>query len=54
MAIQKSIQEQRISPDEIVVAILTGHGLKDMGSASLNIESPTVANDVNKALELLG
>ena len=53
-AILKSINEKTIDKDENVVALLTGHGLKDMGNVKLSIEVPTVPNDLSKLVELIG
>lgn len=52
-AIQKSLKEQIIDKGDTVVALLTGHGLKDMGSVKLNTDIPTVPDDLSKLLELI-
>ena len=51
--IMKSVQENMTGRGETVVALLTGHGLKDMVNVKLNIDVPTVPNDVSRLLELV-
>jgi threonine synthase len=51
--IMRSVQENMTGRGETVVALLTGHGLKDMVNVKLNIDVPTVPNDVSKLLELV-
>ena len=53
-AIVKSLQEKTIGKGETVIALLTGHGLKDMSNVKLTIDLPTVPNDLSKLLELVG
>lgn len=53
-AIQKSLNENNIGKGENVVALLTGHGLKDMGNVKLSVDVPTVPNDLSKLVELIG
>lgn len=53
-AILKSRNGKTIGVDEKVVALLTGHGLKDMGSVKLNIDVPTIPNNLERLLELIG
>jgi len=51
--IVRSIEENRISKDSVVVALLTGHGLKDVGKVQLERDIPVIPNDVGKLIELL-
>ncbi len=53
-AIVKSLHEKSIDKDAKVVALLTGHGLKDMGNVKLSIDIPTAPNDLGKLLEIIG
>ncbi len=52
-AVEKTLQEHTIDTDEVVVTILTGHGLKDMASVKLSMDIQSVANDVNQVINQL-
>lgn len=52
VAIEKSIGENKINENQIVVCLLTGHGLKDVGNLDLNIEIPTLKENETQILNL--
>jgi threonine synthase len=52
--ILKSLSENRISRSSTVVALLTGHGLKDIGKIQIDGNVYTISNDVSELIGLLG
>lgn len=51
--LMKSLEEQRISENDSVVVVLTGHGLKDMGNVRVAREVPTIDDSMEQLLEVL-
>ncbi|MFP3380460.1 pyridoxal-phosphate dependent enzyme, partial [Bacillus sp. SIMBA_069] len=51
--LMKSLEEQRISENDSVVVVLTGHGLKDMGNVHVAREVPTIDDSMEQLLEVL-
>jgi threonine synthase len=51
--IAKSLNENRICSSSTVVAMLTGHGLKDIGSIQTEGDVYTISNDVQQLIDLL-
>ncbi|GIO05614.1 threonine synthase [Brevibacillus reuszeri] len=52
--LMKTLEEQRISENDSVVVVLTGHGLKDMGNVRVASEVPTIENGMEQLLEVVG
>lgn len=52
-AINYSLSAKLIGPEDTVVAILTGHGLKDMGNVTLRSEIETVPFDIEKIKKII-
>lgn len=49
----KSVKENKVSKDNTVVVILTGHGLKDISLASSHVNIPVISNQLEELYDLL-
>ncbi|MFD0716690.1 threonine synthase [Paenibacillus sp. GCM10027626] len=51
--LKMSVEAGRVEPSSAVTVILTGHGLKDMGSIRSDYEAPLIPKQANALVELL-
>ncbi|MBU5442186.1 threonine synthase [Paenibacillus sp. MSJ-34] len=49
-----SVKAGRVKPDSVVVAVLTGHGLKDMTQVQTEMNAPLIPNRAGALADLLG